>query len=62
MSSNDPVKSARKRKTLKTLSHEEIENVQLKWYTDAQASKISVNAVVIKENAREIAQHLKIDF
>ena len=42
--------------------YEETKNVQLKLYTDAQASKIPVNGVVIKEEAWEIAQRLKIDF
>ena len=29
---------------------------------DARTSKISVNGTIIKEKAREISQHLKIDF
>ena len=53
-SHNDPGKSAKKRKTLKILSYEKIENVLLKWYTDVRASKIPVNGVVIKKKAWEI--------
>ena len=59
---DDPGKSAKKRKTLKTSSYEEIENVLLKWYMDVRAFKIPVHGVVNKEKAREIDQHLKIDF
>ena len=44
----------RKEKLWRHWSYEKIENVLLKWYTDAQASKIPVNDVVIKEKAREI--------
>ena len=51
-----------KRKTLKTSSYVEIENVLLKWYTNVRAVKIPVNGVLIKEKAQEIALHMKIGF
>ena len=55
-------KSKKKRKTLKTSPYEEIENVLLKWYSDARAAKIPINGVLMKEKAREITLQMKIDF